>query len=81
MKNKKILVFIGLDEDAVKTVNYKDIRKKVNEVYPAINPVGANYSYPSNDALIRDRKKILNTSRHLLYELNAIRSREQNANG
>lgn len=74
-----LLIFIGMDPETSETVTFKDIRSKLNQVYPAVTLPGVSTGYPAEEALIRERRRIFNFSRHLLYELNAIRNRVNNA--
>lgn len=77
---KDIFLLLGIDESEIADITFKKIRVKLNEVYPLAVSPGSSLDYPSNEALFRDRKRIMNNSRHILYELNAIRNREQNGN-
>lgn len=79
-KLKDIFFLLGIPESEIEDINFKKIRIKLNEVYPLASAPGNSLDYPSNEALVRDRKRIMNNSRHILYELNAIRNREQNGN-
>jgi hypothetical protein len=75
---KDIFLLLGIDELEILNINFKKIRVKLNEVYPFATAPNYSLDYPSNSVIFRDRKKIMNNSRHILYELNAIRKREQN---
>jgi hypothetical protein len=75
-----ILTLLGIAEEKVLDVTFRDIRKALNQVYPLIGAPEGSLIYPSYESVYRDRSRIMNNSRHVLYELNAIRSRETNVN-
>ena len=77
---KDIFIILNISEEQIEEITFKDIRLKLNEIYPPITAPKGLLDYPANDALYRDRKRILNSSRYILYELNTIRNREKNAN-
>ncbi len=77
---KDIFTLLNIDEQEMSSITFKNIRVKLNQVYPLAVPPSDGLDYPSNEALARDRKRIMNNSRHILYELNAIRNREENGN-
>lgn len=76
---KDILTLLSISEEKVLDITFREIRTKLNQVYPPINAPKDSLDYPSTRSVLRDRTRIFNNSRHLLYELNAIRNREANA--
>ena len=76
---KDILTLLNIAEEKVLDITFREIRTKLNQVYPPINVPKDSLDYPSTRSVLRDRTRIFNNSRHLLYELNAIRNREANA--
>lgn len=74
-----ILSLLGIDQSRLYEVTFKEIRIKLNELYPATAvPVLNNIEYDSTKALIRDRKRIFNAARYTIYGLSTIKNRENN---
>lgn len=69
----EVLDLLGIDRSQAETVTFRQIRQKLNEVYP---PLTQSSMAASDQALIRDRKKIFNTARYFIYTLSAIKGRE-----
>lgn len=81
LENKllSVLSLLGIDESLLYDVTFRDIRIKLNELYPATSaPIENNIQYDANKALIRDRKRIFNTARYTIYGLSTIKKREDN---
>jgi hypothetical protein len=76
---RDIFIVLNISEEKIIDITFREIRIKLNEIYPPIS-APSTIGYPSPDSIFRDRKRILNKSRNVLYELNAIRNREKNDN-
>lgn len=72
-----ILALLDINESRLPDITFREIRQKMNILYPVTQVPEDNISYPANDVILRDRKKIFNTARYTIYTLNAIRKREQ----
>jgi hypothetical protein len=73
-----ILTLLGIPEERISDITFREIRTQLNQVYPLIGAPEGSLDYPSYESVYRDRSRIMNNSRHALYELNAIRNREIN---
>lgn len=74
-----ILFLLGIDQSNLYTVTFRDVRMKLNELYPATSvPVVNALEYDATKALIRDRKRIFNAARYAIYGLATIKNRENN---
>lgn len=74
-----ILSLLDMDQSRVYDVTFREIRMKLNELYPATAvPVENNIEYDATKALIRDRKRIFNAARYTIYGLATIKNRENN---
>lgn len=73
-----IFLLLDIDESRLEDITFREIRQKMNQVYPITQVPRDNIFYPANEVILRDRKKIFNTARYTIYTLNAIRKREQN---
>jgi len=74
-----ILSILGIDSSQLYAVTFRDIRMKLNELYPATSaPLENHFEYDATKALIRDRKRIFNAARYAIYGLSTIKNRENN---
>ena len=64
---KDILVLLSIDEQKVADITFREIRTKLNQVYPPLSAPEGSLDYPAIQSFYRDRTRIFNNSRHLLY--------------
>jgi len=69
----EIMDLLGIDRSEAETITFRQVRQKLNEVYPPITQESVDNTQHS---IIRDRKKIFNTARYVIYTLSAIKGRE-----
>ena len=69
----EIMDLLGIDRSEVDTLTFKQVRQKLNQIYP---PLSQSTLSTAEESLLRDRKKIFNTARYAIYTLSAIKGRE-----
>jgi hypothetical protein len=73
-----ILALLDIDQSRIYDVTFREIRMKLNELYPSTAIPVTDIEYDATKALIRDRKRIFNAARYTLYGLATIKNRENN---
>ena len=74
----QVFALLDIDESRIEDITFREVRQKMNQVYPVVEVAHDSISYPATQAVLRDRRKIFNTARYTIYTLSAIRKREQN---